>query len=58
MGDIQIYTSTSGDFNFLLILIISGTYFLYEIGKSNFDNNDDDDMVGGMIMNAEAGAQP
>tara|TARA_B100000579_G_C22404848_1_gene653542 strand:+ start:321 stop:497 length:177 start_codon:yes stop_codon:yes gene_type:complete len=50
MGDIQTYSSNSGDFNLLFILIIVGIYLLYEIGKAILDNNDDDDMDGGMMM--------
>tara|TARA_Y100001968_G_C19295884_1_gene686608 strand:+ start:314 stop:490 length:177 start_codon:yes stop_codon:yes gene_type:complete len=57
MGEIQTYTTNSGDFNFLFILIIVGTYVLYEIGKTIFDNNDDDDMDGGMMMRETDGAQ-
>ena len=44
MGEIQTYASNSGDFNFLFVLIIVGTYLLYEVGKAILDNNDDDDM--------------
>ena len=43
MGEIQTYASNSGDFNFLFVLIIVGTYLLYEVGKAIVDNNDDDD---------------
>ena len=50
MGEIQTYASNSGDFNVLFILIILGTYLLYEVGKAILDNNDDDDMDGGMMM--------
>tara|TARA_Y100001968_G_scaffold30570_1_gene23598 strand:- start:1433 stop:1609 length:177 start_codon:yes stop_codon:yes gene_type:complete len=57
MGEFQTYTSNSGDFNFLLVLIFLGTYLLYEIGKAIFDNNDDDDMDGGMMIRAADGAQ-
>tara|TARA_Y100001968_G_scaffold126657_1_gene115620 strand:+ start:270 stop:446 length:177 start_codon:yes stop_codon:yes gene_type:complete len=57
MGEIQTYTSNSGDFNLLLVLIILGTYLLYEIGKAILDNNDDDDMDGGMMIRAADGAQ-
>ncbi len=57
MGEIQSYTSNSGDFNLLFILIIIGTYLLYEVGKAISDNNDDDDMDGGMMMRATQGAQ-
>ena len=46
MGEIQTYASNSGDFNFLFVLIIVGTYLLYEVGKAIMDNNDDDDMDG------------
>ena len=52
MGEIQTFASNSGDFNFLFVLIIIGTYILYEIGRAIFDNNDDDDMDGGMMMRA------
>ena len=57
MGEIQTYASGNGDFNFLFILIIIGTYLLYEIGKAILDNNDDDDMDGGMMIHATQGAQ-
>tara|TARA_Y100001968_G_C18762742_1_gene438505 strand:- start:287 stop:463 length:177 start_codon:yes stop_codon:yes gene_type:complete len=57
MGEIQTYTSNSGDFNFLFVLIIIGTYLLYEVGKALIDNNDDDDMDGGMMIHAADGAQ-
>ena len=57
MGEIQTYASNSGDFNFLFVLIIVGTYLLYEIGKAILDNNDDDDMDGGMTMRVADGAQ-
>jgi hypothetical protein len=57
MGEIQTYASNSGDFNFLFVLIIVGTYLLYEVGKAIMDNNDDDDMDGGMTMRVADGAQ-
>ena len=57
MGEIQTYASISGDFNFLFVLIIVGTYLLYEVGKAMMDNNDDDDMDGGMTMRVADGAQ-
>ena len=57
MGEIQTYASNSGDFNFLFVLIIVGTYLLYEVGKAILDNNDDDDMDGGMTMRLADGAQ-
>ena len=57
MGEIQTYGSNSGDFNFLCVLIIVGTYLLYQIGKAILDNNDDDDMDGGMTMRVVDGAQ-
>tara|TARA_Y100001968_G_scaffold325160_1_gene365934 strand:+ start:201 stop:377 length:177 start_codon:yes stop_codon:yes gene_type:complete len=57
MGEIQTYASSSGDFNFLFVLIIVGTYFLYEVGRALLDNNDDDDMDGGMMMRVADGAQ-
>tara|TARA_Y100001968_G_scaffold140648_1_gene128666 strand:- start:427 stop:603 length:177 start_codon:yes stop_codon:yes gene_type:complete len=57
MGEIQTYTSSSGDLNLLFILVILGTFLLYEVGKAIFDNNDDDDMDGGMMMRAADGAQ-
>tara|TARA_Y100001968_G_C19173488_1_gene626838 strand:+ start:344 stop:523 length:180 start_codon:yes stop_codon:yes gene_type:complete len=58
MGEIQTYTSNSGEINFLLVLIIVGTYLLYEVGKAILDNNnDDDDMDGGMMMRVADGAQ-
>ena len=57
MGEIQNYASNSGDFNFLFILIIIGTYLLYEVYRAILDNNDDDDMDGGMMMRVANGAQ-
>ena len=57
MGDIQTYASSSGDFKLLFVLIIVGTYLLYEVGKAILDNNDDDDMDGGMTMRVADGAQ-
>ena len=57
MFEIQKYASNSGDFNFLMILIIVGTYLLYEVCRAILDNNDDDDMDGGMMKHAADGAQ-
>ena len=57
MGEIQTYASSSGDLNFLFVLIIVGTYFFYEVGKAIVDNNDDDDMDGGMTVRVADGAQ-
>tara|TARA_B100000965_G_scaffold386579_1_gene388977 strand:- start:3015 stop:3191 length:177 start_codon:yes stop_codon:yes gene_type:complete len=57
MGEIQTYTTHSGDFNLLLVLILVASYLLYEVGKAILDNNDDDDMDGGMMMRAADGAQ-
>ncbi len=57
MGEIQNYASNSGDFNFLFVLIVIGIYLLYEIGRAILDNNDDDDMDGGMMMRVADGAQ-
>ena len=57
MGEIQTYASNSGDFNSLFVLIIVGTYLLYEVGRAILDNNDDDDMDGGMTMRIADGAQ-
>ena len=57
MGKIQTYASNSGDFSFLFVLIIVGTYLIYEVGKAILDNNDDDDMDGGMTMRVADGAQ-
>ena len=58
MGEIQTYASNSGEFNFFFVLIIFGTYLLYEVGMAILDNNnDDDDMDGGMMMRAVDGAQ-
>tara|TARA_Y100001968_G_C19259245_1_gene668434 strand:+ start:264 stop:443 length:180 start_codon:yes stop_codon:yes gene_type:complete len=57
MGEIQSYASNSGDFNFLVLLIIVGSYLLYEVGRAILDNNnDDDDMDGGMMMRVADGA--
>ena len=57
MGQIQTYASNAGDFNLLILLIIVGTYLLYEVGRAILDNNDDDDMDGGMMMRVADGAQ-
>ena len=57
MGEIQTYAANSGDFNFLFVLIIVCTYLLYEVGRAIIDNNDDDDIDGGMLMRAADGAQ-
>ncbi len=57
MGEIQTYASNSGDYSFLFVLIIVGTFLLYEVGRAIFDNNDDDDMDGGMMMRTADGAQ-
>ena len=57
MGELQTYASNSGDFNFLFVLILVGTYLLYEVGKEILDNIDDDDMDGGMTMRVADGAQ-
>tara|TARA_Y100001968_G_C18970524_1_gene532103 strand:+ start:258 stop:437 length:180 start_codon:yes stop_codon:yes gene_type:complete len=58
MGEIQTYTSNSGDFGVLLTLTIVGIYLLYEVGRAILDNNnDDDDMDGGMMMHVADGAQ-
>ena len=56
MGEIQTYASNSGDFNFLFVLIIVSTFLIYEIGRAILDNNDDDDMDGGMMMRTADGA--
>ena len=57
MGEIQTYSSNSWDLNLLFILSIIGTYILYEVWKSILDNNDDDDMDGGMMMRVAEVAQ-
>ena len=57
MGEIQNYASNSGDLNFTFFLLIVGTYIFYEIGKAISDNNDDDDMDGGIMMSTADGAQ-
>ena len=58
MGEIQTYASNSGDFSFLFVLIFVGAYLLYEVGIAFLDNNnDDDDMDGGMTMRVADGAQ-
>tara|TARA_Y100001968_G_scaffold226209_1_gene209000 strand:- start:608 stop:781 length:174 start_codon:yes stop_codon:yes gene_type:complete len=56
MGEIQTYASNTGDLNFLFLIIV-GTYLLYEVGKAIVDNNDDDDMDGGMMMRIADGSQ-
>ena len=55
MGEIQNYASNSGDLTSLFFLIIVGTYILFEIGKAILENDDDDDMDGGMMMRASDG---
>ena len=57
MGEIQTYVSNSGNINFLFVLIIVGTYLLYEVGRAILENNDDDDMDGGMMIRAANGAE-
>ena len=57
MGEVQTYASNSGEFNFLFVLIFVGTYILYEVGRAILDNNDDDDMDGGMMMRSADAAQ-
>ena len=57
MGEIQNYASNSGDFYFLILLIFMVSYILYEVGKAISDNNDDDDMDGGMMMRVAVGTQ-
>tara|TARA_B100000965_G_scaffold404338_1_gene434781 strand:+ start:1906 stop:2082 length:177 start_codon:yes stop_codon:yes gene_type:complete len=57
MGEIQTYTTNPGDYNFLILLIVVGIFLLYEVGKEISDNNDDDDMDGGMMIHASDGAQ-
>ena len=57
MGEIQNYASNSGDLTSLFFLIIVGTYILFEIGKAILENDDDDDMDGGMMIRAAEGAQ-
>ena len=57
MGEIQTYASNSADFSFFIILITIGIYLLYEVGRAILDNNDDDDMDGGMMMRVADGAQ-
>ena len=57
MGQIQNYSSNSGDFNVIFLLIIFGTYLIYEIGKAIIDKNDDNDMDGGMMMRVADSAQ-
>ena len=57
MGEIQTYASNSANFNFLFVLIIVGTYLLYEVGRAIFENNDDDDMDGGMMIREAKGAE-
>ena len=57
MGEIQTYASNSGNFNLLFVLIIVGTYLLYKVGRAILENNDDDDMDGGMMIRAANGAE-
>ena len=57
MGEIQTHESNSVNFNFLFVLIIVGTYLLYEVGRAIFENNDDDDMDGGMMIREAKGAE-
>ena len=56
MGNIQTYSSNSGDINLLIFLIVFCTYLLYQVVKAILDNNDDD-MGGGMMMLTIEGAQ-
>ena len=48
MGEIEIYSSNSWDFNLIFVLIIFETYLFYEVRRAILDNNDDDD--DGMII--------
>ena len=57
MGEIQTFVSNSGNINFLFVLIIVGTCLFYEVGRAILNNNDDDDMDGGMTMRVADGAQ-
>ena len=57
MGEIQTFTQISGDFNFLFVLIIIETYLLYKVWKAILDNNDYDDIDGGITMRAAEGDQ-
>ena len=57
MGEIQTYSTNIIDSNILLLLIIAVSFLLYEVGKAIQDNNDDDDMDGGMTMRVAEGAQ-
>ena len=57
MGEIQTYASNSVNFNSLFVLIIVVTYLLYEVVRAIFENNDDDDMDGGMIIHAANGVE-
>ena len=57
MGEIQSYTSNSGDLKVLFLLITVWTYLLYEFWKSIIDNNDYDDMDGGIMMREADWAQ-
>ena len=54
MGEIQTYASNTNDINILFIIITLWTYNLYEIDKAILDN---DDMVGGMMIQIEQGSQ-
>ena len=57
MVEIQTYATNWGNFNFIVVLIIVGTCLSYEVGRAISVNDDDDQMVGGMIMRAADGAQ-
>ena len=57
MGEIQTFASSSLDINIFFVIIIFGTYILYEVQKTISDDNDDDDMDGGMMIHAVEGAQ-
>ena len=57
MGEIQSYASNSGDYYLLVFLFVIATYLIYEVGKALLDNNDDDDMDGGMMMRVAEGSQ-
>ena len=57
MVEMQNYASNSGDLNFLFVLIIVGNYLLYEIRREILDNNDYDDMDGGIMMREADWAQ-
>ncbi len=57
MGQIQTYTPNTNYLNIFFLLKIAETYLPYEVGEAILDNNDDDDIDGGVMMYVAEGTQ-